>query len=138
RELGSAGGMAPGPGWARPDRLAVQFVGYGSFYFDVPSSVFSASKQYRLPILTLILDNGGWSGVKESTLRVYPDGDAKAGDSYEAELPRDVDFSKIGEAFGAYGEKLTDPNEVPAAIERCLKEVRGGRTAVLHACVTRL
>jgi acetolactate synthase-1/2/3 large subunit len=49
-----------------------------------------------------------------------------------------VDFSKVGEAFGAYGEKLTDPAQVPAAIERCLKEVRGGRSAVLHACVTRL
>ncbi len=50
----------------------------------------------------------------------------------------DVDFSKVGEAFGAYGEKLTDPAEVPAAIERCLKEVRGGRTAMLHASVTKL
>ncbi len=46
--------------------------------------------------------------------------------------------AKVGEAFGAYGEKLTDPAQVPAAIERCLKEVRSGRTAVLHACVTRL
>ena len=76
--------------------------------------------------------------MKESTLRVYPDGDAKAEDSFEAELPMDVDFAKVGEAFGAYGEKLTDPAEVPGAIERCLKEVRNGRTAVLHACVTRM
>ncbi|HLQ91790.1 MAG TPA: thiamine pyrophosphate-requiring protein [Xanthobacteraceae bacterium] len=136
--LGSSGGMALGMRLACPDRLAIQIVGDGSFYFNVPSSVFAASKQHNLPIFTLILDNGGWSAVKESTLRVYPDGDAKAEDSFEAELPGDVDFSKIGEAFGAYGEKLTDPNEVPAAIERCLKAVRGGRTAVLHACVTRL
>jgi acetolactate synthase-1/2/3 large subunit len=136
--LGSSGGMALGMRLARPDRLAIQIVGDGSFYFNVPSSVFAASKQYKLPIFSLILDNGGWSAVKESTLRVYPDGDAKAEDSFEAELPRDVDFSKVGEAFGAYGEKLTDPDEVPAAIERCLKEVRSGRTAVLHACVTRL
>jgi len=136
--LGSSGGMALGTKLARPDRMVIQIVGDGSFYFNVPSSVFAASKHYNLPIFTLILDNGGWAAVKESTLRVYPDGDAKAEDCYEAELPRDVDFSKVGEAFGAYGEKLTDPNDVSAALDRCLKEVRGGRTAVLHACVTRL
>jgi acetolactate synthase-1/2/3 large subunit len=100
--------------------------------------VFATSKQYKLPIFTLVLDNGGWSAVKESTLRVYPDGDAKAENAFEAELPMDCDFSKVGEAFGAHGEKLTDPEQVPAALDRCLKEVRAGRTAVLHACVTRL
>jgi hypothetical protein len=30
----------------------------------------------------------------------------------------DVDFAKVGEAFGAYGEKVSDPAQVPAAIER--------------------
>ena len=64
-------------------------------------------------------------------MRVYPDGDAKrAQNSFEADLVEDVDFAKVGEAFGAYGERLTDPAQVPAAIQRCLKEVRGGRAAV--------
>jgi hypothetical protein len=47
--------------------------------------------------------------VKESTLRVYPEGDALAENAFAAELALDVDFSRVGEAFGAYGEKLTDP-----------------------------
>src|SRR5262245_23183136 len=136
--LGSSGGMALGTKLARPAHLAIQVVGDGSFYFNVSESVFAVSKQYGLPILTVVLDNGGWSAVKESTLRVYPDGEAKAEDEFEAKLAMDVDFSKVGEAFGAYGEKVADPAEVPAAIERCLKEVRGGRSAILHACVTRL
>src|SRR5262245_21226915 len=136
--LGSSGGMALGTKLARPEHLAIQIVGDGSFYFNVTDSVFAVSKQYKLPILTIVLDNGGWSAVKESTLRVYPDGEAKAEDEFEAALAMDVDFAKVGEAFGAYGEKVTDPAQVPAAIERCLKEVRGGRTAILHACVTRL
>jgi len=136
--LGSSGGMALGTKLARPAHLAIQIVGDGSFYFNVTDSVFAVSKQYGLPILTIVLDNGGWSAVKESTLRVYPDGDAKAEDEFAAKLAIDVDFSKVGEAFGAYGVKVADPGEVPAAIERCLKEVRGGRTAILHACVTRL
>ena len=136
--LGSSGGMALGMKLARPDRLAIQICGDGSFYFNVTDSVLAVSKQYKIPILTIVLDNGGWSAVKESTLRVYPDGDAKTENEFEAQLAMDCDFSKVGEAFGAYGEKLTDPEQVPAALERCLKEVRGGRAAILHACVTRL
>jgi acetolactate synthase-1/2/3 large subunit len=136
--LGSSGGMALGAKLARPDRLAIQIVGDGSFYFNVEMSVLAVSKQYKLPILCIVLDNGGWSAVKESTLRVYPEGDARAENSFEAELALDVDFAKVGEAFGAYGEKLTDPAKVGEALDRCLREVRAGRTAVLHACVTRL
>ena len=57
---------------------------------------------------------------------------------FQANLMPDADFSKIGEAFGAYGEKVINPDDVPAALARCVKEVRGGRAAILHARVTKL
>ena len=136
--LGASGGMALGVKLARPQHLSVQILGDGGFYLNNPSSVYAVSKQYNLPIFTIVLDNSGWSAVKESTLRMYPEGDAKSLQSYEAELAPDVDFSKVIEGFGGYGEKLTDPEQVEAAIDRCLHEVRGGRSALLHACVTRL
>ena len=135
--LGWSGGMALGAKLASPKRLMVQIAGDGSFYFNNPSSVFAVSQQYKLPILSVVLDNSGWSAVKQSTLRVFPDGEANAANEFEAELTK-VEFTKIGEAFGAYVEKVSDPADVPAAIARCAKEVRGGRTALLHACVTRL
>jgi len=136
--LGSSGGMALGAKLAAPDRMIIQVVGDGSFYFNCPSSVFAAAKQYKLPFLSIVLDNTGWSAVKESTLRVFPDGKAKATKEFEAELAPDVDFAKVGEAFGAYGEKVSDPAEVPAALARCVEAVRSGRAAVLHARVTRI
>ena len=136
--LGWSGSMALGAKLAAPERMMVQVVGDGSFYFGNPCSVFSLSKQYKLPILTIITDNIGWSAVKESTLRVFPQGEAKTANTFQSDLYPDADFAKIGEAFGAYGERLTDPEEVPAALARCVKEVRAGRTAVLHARVTKL
>jgi len=136
--LGSSGGMALGAKLAAPDRMMVQVVGDGSFYFNTPSSVFAAARQYNLPFLSIVLDNTGWSAVKESTLRVFPDGKAKATREFEAELAPDVDFAKLGEAFGAHGEKVRDPAEVPAALKRCVDAVRGGRAALLHARVTRI
>jgi len=136
--LGSSGGMALGAKLAAPDRMVVQVVGDGSFYFNCPSSVFAAAKQYKLPFLSIVLDNTGWSAVKESTLRVFPEGKAKATKEFEAELSPDVDFAKVGEAFGAHGEKVSDPAEVPAALKRCVDAVRSGRAALLHARVTRI
>jgi len=136
--LGSSGGMALGAKLAARDRMMVQVVGDGSFYFNSPSSVFAAARQYDLPFLSIVLDNAGWSAVKASTLRVFPDGKATATREFEAELAPDVDFAKVGEAFGAYGEKLRDPAEVTAALKRCVEAVRGGRAALLHARVTRL
>ena len=130
--------MALGAKLAAPDKMVVQVVGDGGFYFGGPSSVFAVAKQYKLPILVLLLDNTGWSAVKESTLRVFPEGTAKADKDSRPSLMPDAEFSKIGEAFGAYGEKVSDPDDVPAALERCVKEVRGGRAAILHVRVTRI
>ena len=136
--LGWSGAMALGAKLAAPNRMMVQVAGDGSFYFCNPCSVYAVAQQYRLPFLSIVLDNSGWSAVKQSTLRVYPDGDAKDANEFEAELAPKVEFGKVAEAFGAYAEKLVDPAEAPAAIARCAKEVRGGRSALLHAKVTRM
>jgi acetolactate synthase-1/2/3 large subunit len=136
--LGWSGAMALGAKLAAPNRMMVQVAGDGSFYFCNPCSVYAVAQQYRLPFLSIVLDNSGWSAVKQSTLRVYPDGDAKDTNEFEAELASKVEFGKVAEAFGAYAEKLIDPAEAAAAIARCAKEVRGGRSALLHAKVTRM
>jgi acetolactate synthase I/II/III large subunit len=136
--LGWSGAMALGAKLAAPDRMMVQVAGDGSFYFCNPCSVYAVAQQYRLPFLSIVLDNSGWSAVKQSTLRVYPDGDAKDTNEFEAELAPKVEFGKVAEAFGAYAEKLSDPAEAKAALARCAKEVRGGRPALLHAKVTKM
>ncbi len=136
--LGFSGGTALGLKLALPDRTVVQIVGDGSFYFANPQSTLAVARQYKLGVLTVVLDNGGWSAVKEATLRVYPDGEAKAGGEFGAALVPDMDFSKVAEAAGAHGELVSDPDEVEPAIARCLTAVRSGQAAVLHVRVTRL
>jgi acetolactate synthase I/II/III large subunit len=136
--LGASGRIALGVKLACPDRCVVQIVGDGSFYFSNPSAVYALSRQYGLPIFTLVLDNSGWAAVKAATMRLYPEGEAKARQSFQSQLATGMDFSKVAEAAGAYGEKLVDPAETTAAIARCMDEVKGGRSALLHACVTPL
>jgi acetolactate synthase I/II/III large subunit len=136
--LGWSGGMALGAKLAAPDRLMVQICGDGGFYFGNPTSVFAIAQQYKLPILSIVLDNTGWNAVKQSTLRVYPEGEAKTANEFESELAPKVHFAKVAEAFDAYAEELTNPADVPAALARCIEEVRNGRAALLHVRVTKL
>ena len=136
--LGFSGGMALGLKLALPERTVVQIVGDGTFYFSNPQSTLAVSRHYRLPVFTVVLDNSGWAAVKEATLRVYPDGEAKAAADYGATLAPDMDFSKVAEAAGAHGELVSDPDAVEGAIVRCLAALKEGRSALLHAKVTKL
>ena len=130
--LGYSGGMALGVRLARPQQRVIQFVGDGGFHFSTPASVYAVAQQYRLPIFTIVLDNGGWQAVKEATLRVYPDGVAAQTQNFQSRLEGEKrDFAAVGAAFGAYGETLSDPSEADAAIARCFAAVDGGRAAVL-------
>ena len=141
--LGFSGGMALGLKLANPSRRMVQIVGDGAFHFAAPDSVYAVSQQYQLPIFTIVLDNGGWQAVKASVQRVYPDGAAQRTDSFlsklrtgrQGEQRRLVD---VASAFGAHGERVTDPNELDGAIARCLDAVDDGRAAVLHVEITPL
>jgi len=136
--LGFSAGTALGIKLAQADNRVIHFVGDGSFYFSNPSSVYAVANQYGLPILTVLLDNGGWSAVKESTLRMYPQGEAKSTNQFASDLGYSTDFAAIAEAAGAHGERLTDPEQVEAAIERCLAALDEGRSALLHVRITPL
>ena len=133
--LGFSGGMGLGYKLAHPDRRVVHVIGDGSFHFSNPTSTYTVARQYKLPLLTVVLDNGGWQAVKESTLRMYPDGHAKVRNEFESTLGLESDFAKVAESAGAFGEILTDPSQVDAAIKRCLAALEGGRAAVLQVAV---
>jgi acetolactate synthase-1/2/3 large subunit len=136
--LGFSAGTALGIKLAQADNRVIHFVGDGSFYFSNPSSVYAVASQYGLPILTVLLDNGGWSAVKESTLRMYPQGQAKDTNQFASDLGYATDFAAIAEAAGAHGERLVDPAQVEAAIARCLAALDAGRSALLHVRITPL
>jgi acetolactate synthase-1/2/3 large subunit len=129
--LGFSGGMALGVKLARPNNRVVQIVGDGSFHFSTPDSVYSVAQQYRLPIFTVVLDNGGWGAVKASTLRVYPNGAARETDNFYARLGNDRRFEQVAHAFGAHGAAVSDPSELDGAIRQCLARVDDGQAAVL-------
>ena len=137
--LGYSGGMALGARLARPAARVLQVVGDGGFHFSTPTSVYAVAQRYGLPIFTVVLDNGGWQAVKEAVLRVHPGGEAAQAQQFQARLGGEHrHFEQVAAAFGAHGEAVSDPAEVPAAIARCLAATGRGQAAVLNVSVAPL
>jgi acetolactate synthase-1/2/3 large subunit len=117
----------------------VQVVGDCSFHFCAPTAVYAVAQQYGLPILSIVLDNGGWRAVKESVLRVHPEGEAARSDEFLSRLDGECrSFEKVGEAFGAYGEVVERTEQLDVALARCLAAVDAGRAAVLRVVLPTL
>src|SRR5260370_1606301 len=124
--LGFAGGAGLGVKLPRPPARRVPIRGDRAFPFSTPGSFFCVAQTYRLPVFTVILDNRGWQAVKESVLRVYPDGTAAKTDRFQSRLEstRQGDqrrLEEVARAFGAYGECCRDPAAPPSPIHRCLQ-----------------
>jgi acetolactate synthase-1/2/3 large subunit len=137
--LGFGGGAALGVKLARPQHRVIHVVGDGSFHFGNPTAVYAVAQQYKLPTLTVVLDNGGWQAVKESVLRVYPDGQAKQVDEFHSLLSGEHrHFEQVAAAFGAHAEAVDDAAALPAAITRCIAALDKGQAAVLTVRVTPL
>ncbi|HXL29645.1 MAG TPA: thiamine pyrophosphate-dependent enzyme, partial [Bradyrhizobium sp.] len=141
--LGFSGGMALGLKLAQPERRIVQVIGDGGFHFSSPDSVYAVAQQYQIPVLTVVLDNGGWQAVKSAVQRVYPKGIAAETDQFQSRLRsgrqgEQRDFSAVARAFGAHGECITEPDDLDSAIDRCLSALGDGKAAVLHVHITPL
>ena len=131
--------MALGVKLARPHSRVVHIEGDGGFHFSTPSSVYAVSQSYGLPILTVVLDNGGWQAVKEAVLRVHPQGAAAQTQQFYARWPGEQRrYDKVAEAFGAHGEWVRCANDMEPALDRCLAALQAGRSAVLVASVTKM
>src|SRR5262249_30791185 len=130
--LGWAGPAAIGAKVAAPDREVVCCSGDGSWMFGNPQVVTWASAFHKAPVLFIISNNRGYSTGTTGVLRSYPEGyAAKAQDVTGGWFDPCPNYSGEAAASGAYGEKVTDPDEVAPAIKRGLEAVRGGTPAVL-------
>ena len=130
--LGWAIGASLGAKLADPSKTVICCVGDGTFIFGSGTAGHMVSDVQNLPILTIVWNNGIWNAVRNATVTTYRDGVAVRNNDYAmTALSQAFQFEKICEAGGGYGERVEDPNEVPAAIERALKVVRGEKRQAL-------
>ncbi len=123
--LGWGVGAALGIKLARPEQAVVATVGDGCYMFAVPSACHFVSEAYQIPILVIVYNNQCYLAVKRATRALHPEGWAVRTNQFPlSELPVTAHYEKICEAFGGYGERVEDPEQVGPAIERALHVVR--------------
>ena len=69
--------------------------------------------------------------------RLYPEGQAVRQDTYHGvNITPAPDYTRIAEAFGAGGERLSNPSEVEPALKRALARLEEGKTTLLDVILT--
>jgi acetolactate synthase-1/2/3 large subunit len=122
--LGWGLGAALGAKLAAPEKTVIACVGDGSYMFGSPAAAHWVSRRMNLPVLFLVWNNARWNAVSSAARGVYPDGWAVRTDNFPfSDLSPSLDYELFCRAGGGYGERVDDPAEVPAALERALHAV---------------
>jgi len=133
--LGQGLGLSLGIKLAKPDRPVVTLIGDGAFLYNPALGALGAARDFSLPTLTVIFNNKKYAAMQGMHLQMYPDGTAVDTDTYHGTHINAPDFTKVAEAFGAYGERVTDPDDLEAALARGLKATQEGKSAILDVVV---
>lgn len=130
--LGWSGGAALGVKLAALDSTVVSIVGDGTYFLGEPASAAWIAHRYGLPVLTVVLDNGGWNATKRNLDRLHPHGAAARTDHYWVNLQQSADFGGIAAAAGdAWGATVKSFEDLSALLSEGLARVRGGTSAVV-------
>jgi thiamine pyrophosphate-dependent acetolactate synthase large subunit-like protein len=120
-QLGYGLGLAMGAKLVHPDKLCINVWGDAAIGFT--GMDFETAVRERIPILSILLNN--FSMAIE--LKVMPV-------STERYRATDIsgDYAAMARAFGAYGERITDPAEIVPAIKRGIAATEAGKPALLE------
>ena len=118
---------------ARPEAKVVCILGDGAMGFHVQE--LETAVRNELPVIYLVLCDKQWGMVKltESIglgmLRPVIGTDQQGTINADFE---EIAFDKVAEAMGCHGERVADPAELEAALQRC---VDSGKPSVVHVDV---
>ncbi|MDE0226185.1 MAG: thiamine pyrophosphate-requiring protein, partial [Gammaproteobacteria bacterium] len=132
--LGWGMGAAIGAKLAAPDHTVIACEGDGSYMFCVPTACHFTAQKYQVPFLTVIYNNQAWNATLSTVRELYPDGVAHQTSNFPGtDLSPSPQFELTAQACGAYAERVDDPADLPAALQRGLKAVKKeGRQALLN------
>jgi thiamine pyrophosphate-dependent acetolactate synthase large subunit-like protein len=120
-------------------KFVVQIVGDGTFLFSVPGSVYWISQRYKIPVLTVVLNNKGWNAPRKSLLLVHPDGLGSKATNEELNIAiAGPDFAGIAKAAAGgnlFAGKVAKTEELEGLLKEAVKSVLDGTSAVVEAVV---
>ena len=120
-QLGYGLGLAMGAKLARPEALCINVWGDAAIGFT--GMDFETAVRERIPILSILFNNFSMA-IELPIMQV-------ATEKYRS---TDISghYADMAKAFGGYGERVTDPGEITAAIERGIAATERGQPALLE------
>ena len=136
--LGQGIAVALGVKLAARERLVVLTIGDGAFTYNPVIPSYDASNAYELPLLIVVFNNRVYKSMNMNHRRFYPEGAAAdTGEWLGTDLHRLPRLAAFAEPFGMHTETVDAPEALAPALERALKAVAEGTTAVVDVLVTR-
>jgi acetolactate synthase I/II/III large subunit len=135
--LGQGLGLSLGLKLANPQRPVVTLIGDGGFLYNPVLQSFGAARDFELPIMVVIFNNKKYAAMQNMHKRLYPDGTAVEKNTYLGTFINGPDYVKIIEAFGGYGERVENPDDLVDALKRGYEANRGGRTVLLDVAISK-
>jgi acetolactate synthase I/II/III large subunit len=130
--LGVGLGLALGAKYAHRKSTVICTIGDGAFHYNPVVGSFGAAQEHGLPFLVVLFNNAGYRSQKGDVSTYYPQGEAaRQGMVIGTRIAPAPDYRRLAEAYGGYGERVDDPAQVRAAIDRGLEAVAGGNLALL-------
>ena len=144
--LGWSGGAALGiklgsdfeHGGVGKGKFVCQIVGDGTYLFSVPGSVYWVSQRYKIPVLTIVLNNKGWNAPRKSLLLVHPDGEGSKVGNEElnisfAPTPDYAGIAKAAAGGNLWAGTASNVGQLMELLPNAIESVRSGVGAVLEA-----
>jgi benzoylformate decarboxylase len=117
--LGWGLGAAMGAKLAAPKRRVVACLGDGSCMFGI-QGLWTLAK-YRIPLLVVVFNNRAYMAVKNQFRG--PEERIRVAAELGAELVGpEINFARIAESFGVFGQRVEDPDQIEPALKRALDQ----------------
>ena len=120
-QLGYGLGLAMGAKLAKPDKLCINVWGDAAIGFT--GMDFETAVRERIPILSILLNNFSMAielHIMQQSTEKYRATDISG------------DYAAMARAFGGYGERVTEPDEIIPAIKRGIAQTEAGVPALLE------
>jgi acetolactate synthase I/II/III large subunit len=137
--LGDGLGNALGLKLANRDLEVICITGDGGFVYSNPTSVYWAARKYQIPIMTLILNNGGYRAMKGAVQRAYPEGFSNRNNVYSGvSLSPQPDYVMTAKACGASGCVVENTKQLSEVIRTGFEDMKKAKSMVIDAVVEQL
>ena len=120
-QLGYGLGLAMGAKLARPEQLCINVWGDAAIGFT--GMDFETAVRERIPILSILLNNFSMA-IELPIMKVSTE-------KYGA-TNISGDYAAMARAFGGYGERVTEPDQIVPAIRRGIEQTERGKPALLE------